>query len=261
MTHPLFIKIVNVLAFVFLLGLNTYSGFFDNSSPYHDNHATYITPAAFVYYIWVLIHFLLLGFVIYQFFPTANEVVVDGIHWHFLSLGLFNGLWVWLYSTDHTILALIPILLVSGQVSYVYFTLKNRYPAATFGETVWIHAPFSLYHGWIFVLTIIGVFVAFSPEKTDDPPSVLTRIFVVIGLLFLEITAASYIEKFEGDIAGAIVIAWSLYGIAAEQQDPVIHWAAIIFAVLTTIHIIKPFFKKYVLKTREEQTPLVRGQV
>ncbi|CAG8440816.1 12320_t:CDS:2 [Acaulospora colombiana] len=255
---PLLIKIVNTLAFVFLLGLNTYAGFFDNDSPYHETHVTYITPAAFVYFIWVLIHFLLLGFVIYQFFPAANEVVVDGIHGHFLSLSVFNAIWVWLYSTDHTILALIPLLLVSGQVSYVYFIIKNRYPAATFGETVWIHAPFSLYHGWIFVLTVIGVFVAFSPEKVDDEsPNVLTKIFVVLGLLFLEGTAVAYIEKYKGDIAGAIVIAWSLFGIAAEQDDPVIHWAAIILAVFTTIHIFKPLFKKYVLKTREEQAPLI----
>jgi hypothetical protein len=260
MSFPIVIKVINVLSFVFLLGLNTYSGFFEKS-PYHENHLTYITPAVFVYYIWVLIHFLLLGFVVYQFFPAAHEVVVDGIHWHFLSLSVFNAIWVWLYSTDHTILALIPLLLVSGQVSYVYFTIKNRYPAATFGETVWIHAPFSLYHGWIFVLTIIGVFVAFSPEKTDEPPSVLTKIFVVIGLFFLELTATSYIEKFEGDIAGAIVIAWSLYGIAVAQEDAVIHWAAIIFGVFTTIHILKPIFKKYVLKTREEQAPLIRNQV
>lgn len=258
MAPPLLIKIVNVLTFAFLLGLNTYSGFFVKDSPYHENHLTYITPAVFVYFIWVLIHFLLLGFVIFQFFPSANEVVVDGVHWHFLSLGLFNSIWIWLYSTDHTILALIPLFLLSGQVSYVYFTIKNRYPADSFWETLWIHAPFSLYHGWIFVLTIIGVFVAFSPEKVDDEqPNVLTKIFVVLGLLFLEVTAASYIEKFKGDIAGSIVIAWSLYAIAVEQDDPVIHWSALVLAVFASIHILKPFVKRYILKSREEQAPLL----
>jgi hypothetical protein len=260
MSSPIFVKIVNVFAFIFLLGYNSYAGLFEEpeKSPYHDTHPTYFTPASFVYGVWGLIHALLLGFVIYQFFPDANEVVYDGIHWHFLAINVWNSVWLFAYEKNHTILAIIPILCLATQVSYVYFTIKERYPAQTWGETLWIHAPFSLFHGWIFVLTILSLFVAFSQERKDDEsPTILTKILVFFGLLALEVTAVGYIEKFKGDITGAVVIAWTLFGIAAEQDDPFIRWTAVIFGVFTSFHILKPAFRKFVLGRQEEGAPLL----
>ncbi|CAG8604927.1 6092_t:CDS:2 [Diversispora eburnea] len=260
MAPPIVVKIVNVFAFIFLLGYNSYAGLFGepDNSPYHNTHPNYFTPACFVYGVWALIHVLLLGFVIYQFFPAANEVVYDGIHWHFLSINVWNSVWLFAYETNHTILAIIPILFLLGQVSYVYGTIKFRYPAQTWGETLWIHAPFSLFHGWAFVLTILSLFVAFSQEKVDDgSPSILTKILVFFGLAVLESVAVGYIEKCKGDITGAIVIDLTLYGIAVEQDDPFIRWTAIIFGVITSFHILKPIVNMFLHRRREEGAPLL----
>ncbi|CAG8775768.1 1587_t:CDS:2, partial [Racocetra persica] len=83
MAHPLLIKILNVLAYIFLLSANIYSVFegFESQSPYHESHKTYISPALFVFGAWdIQICAQLLFFsplVIYQFFPSATEVVVN----------------------------------------------------------------------------------------------------------------------------------------------------------------------------------------
>jgi hypothetical protein len=260
---PLLIKIANLLAYIFLLGANVYSGLGpDNEdSPYRESHPTYITPAPFIFGIWGLIHFLLGGFVIYQFFSSSPEVIEDGIHWHFVGITLLNSLWLALWQTDHLFLAWITILITSSQVSYIYYTIKNKYGrsgGSSFNEIIWVHAPFSLYHAWIFVIAVISTFAAFLPDKEDDhSPSIIVKILVVLGLLFLEGTAVGYIEKFKGDIAGAVVIAWTLYGIFVEQEDPIIHWTALVLAVFTTFHILRPLYRKYVRGETGEQAPLL----
>ncbi|RIA85181.1 hypothetical protein C1645_741786 [Glomus cerebriforme] len=257
---PLAIKVSNLLVYVFLLGANLYSGLGpdNDDSPYRENHPTYISPAPFVFGVWGIIHFLLGGFVIYQWFGP-QELILDGINWHFVGITLLNTLWLVLWQTDYLILAWITILITASQVSFVYRILKqNREGGANLNELIWIHAPFSLYHAWIFVIVVISTFAAFAPDKKDDEsPSVLIKILVVIGLLVLESTAIGYIEKFKGDIAGAVVIAWSLYGIAVEQSDPVIHWVALVLAILTSIHIFVPIVKKIRNRSSDETAPLL----
>ncbi|CAG8503954.1 15767_t:CDS:1, partial [Dentiscutata heterogama] len=156
-------------------------------------------------------------------------------------------------------------------ISYVYWNLKTRYPANSLLQTMFIHAPFSLYHAWILIIAILTIYATFTPDRpiAYDPvaietvnneatieaatvyyesPSIFVQILVILGLLFMECTAIGYIEKFKGDLAGAAVIAWTLYGVWSEQQDAIIRWTAFALAVVTTIHILKPLTLKYVFK-------------
>ncbi|CAJ0825286.1 691_t:CDS:10 [Entrophospora sp. SA101] len=108
---------------------------------------------------------------------------------------------------------------------------------------------------------MLSLFAAFTPEKTDDEddkqPKVYLKVLVFFALLTLQIIASGYIEKFKGDVAGALVIAGALYGIFAAQDDPFIHWTSLFFAVCTSIHIVKPFVKKYFFGSSAEHAPLL----
>ncbi|RHZ72522.1 hypothetical protein Glove_242g145 [Diversispora epigaea] len=258
---PLALKIANLFAYLFLSGVNVYSGFFEDKekSPYHNNYNTFITPAPFVFGVCGLIHFLLGGFVIYQFFDSATEAVVDGVRFHFISIALLNTIWLALLQENEPIWAWIVILATAFQVTYVYYVLKYKYQPQNINDIIWIHSPFSLYHAWIFVLCVISTFMAFSPKKEnpDDKPNALVRIFVILGILILEGTVVNYVEKLKGDISGAIVITWALYGIACEQSDPWIHWTAQVLAFISTFHVLKPIVSKYYFGSREEQTRLL----
>ncbi len=44
--------------------------------------------------IWGLIYVLLTGFVIYQWFESANDVVVDGIRCYFCVASFLNIVWL-----------------------------------------------------------------------------------------------------------------------------------------------------------------------
>jgi len=258
--HPLAIKISNVLVYFFLLSANVYSVYGPESgSPYVDAKETYITPASFVFLVWGIIHFLLAGFVIYQFFSQATETVVDGISWHFVFISIWNTIWLALTQKGHPILAWIAILCTVSQVSYVYYNIRRKYPAIHIADNVFIHAPFSLYHAWIFVISVISTFVAFTPEVSDDGPSVLVTIAVVIGLLVMAFVGTIvYVEFGQGDVAGALVIAWALYGIFIEQDSPVISWTALVLSITTLLYSVKPFVAKYAFgRGGEERAPLL----
>jgi len=275
---PLLKKILNLLAYIFLLTANVYSGLGPDKedSPYSDSHDTYFTPASFVFAIWGVIHFLLGGLVIYQFFDRASETVVDGISWHFLCISAFSSLWVYLWQLNHLILAFITILIVFIQVSFVYRNLKLHFPSQGLNDTLWIHAPFSLYHAWVTVILFISFFAAFTPEKSDvdnnghgghdkdgdkdndHQPTILVQILVFFGLSLLALTVFGYLYKAKGDITGSIVIAWSLYGIFVAQDDPFIHWSAFSYAILSTIYISYTLFRKYIKpRSGDETAPLL----
>ncbi|CAG8497551.1 7336_t:CDS:2 [Dentiscutata heterogama] len=259
MVHALLIKILNVLAYVFLLSANVYSGLEsdDSGSPYHNSHVTYISPAPFVFGVWGLIHLLLGGFVIYQFWDSANEVVTEVVHWHFICIALLNTLWLTLWENNYLILAVIVVLFISGQISFVYYHLQRpNFVAQNWADKLFIHAPFSLYHAWIAVILTLSIFAAVTPEKTDEPPILLVKIVVVIALFILKSLSVAYIEGGNSDIAGSIVIAWTLIGIFVEQQDPIIHWTSLVLAILSIFHIVKGIFVLFNRARSGEYQPL-----
>lgn len=47
---------------------------------------------------------------------------------------------------------------------------------------VWVHLPFSLYHGWTTFLIILTAFEAFGVNAGVDKPGVFTKVFVFLGL-------------------------------------------------------------------------------
>ncbi|CAB4445923.1 unnamed protein product [Rhizophagus irregularis] len=151
--------------------------------------------------------------------------------------------------------------LLGGFVSMIYAVIKRR-DGNNINEIIWIRAPFSLYHAWIVVIAFISTFAAFANDKKDDDshPSLVVKIFVVIALLILaKLATVGYLYKGKGDIAGSIVIAWYLYGVAVEQNDQVIHWTALVLAIISSIVILGSVIQKIRNRHSEESTPLIGG--
>ncbi|CAG8453539.1 12493_t:CDS:2 [Acaulospora colombiana] len=197
--------------------------------------------------------------VIYQFIDTANEIIVDGIGWHFIGVAIFNVIWLVLVVNEELVLAWITILIVASQLSYIYYNLKVNYPPQNSFDAIFIHLPFNLYHAWIMVILTISTFVAFIPDKENGrDPGILEQVLGVLALCFLEVTSVGYIEKFKGDLIGAGVITITLYGISFQQDDnAIIHWVALVFAVISSIHLLKTYLAKLYYERREESAPLL----
>lgn len=131
-----------------------------------------------------------------------------------------------------------------------------------------MHLPFSLYHGWTTVLVVLALFEAFGVDARTHPAGVWTEICVFLALLFLEATAATYaFSSPEGDLAGSIAIAWSLWAIYAHQTSSAfVHWTSLVFAIITLVWVIKGAYGLWrksctgvVRLDDEERAPLVGG--
>ncbi|KAI8602733.1 hypothetical protein EDD21DRAFT_371022 [Dissophora ornata] len=249
-------KVANILVYVTLLSGNLYSSFGgdeDQDSPYHSKHQSYITPADFTFQVWTVIYFLLGGTIIYQWFDDKVHLAAG---WHFVFISILNAIWLALWTAGHTFFAFITLIFTTGAVSYVYYRLKEYNAPETWSEILFLHLPFSLYHAWIFVLLVINAFAVFSPIQ-DDGPSTWQVILAVAGLAFVASTVIGYIEYKKGDVAGALVLAWFLFGVYAQQEETVIHWSSLGLGVAVAIYTLKPTVAGLFGRRTDESAPLL----
>ncbi|EKM80805.1 hypothetical protein AGABI1DRAFT_112533 [Agaricus bisporus var. burnettii JB137-S8] len=257
------LKIVNIIVYLLFLGSNIYTVAAPQGIYYHGKE-TYITPAPWAFLIWSLIHLLLLGTVIYQFFPQGKRVIIDGISWRFPLLAVLNAIYVNLWASKHYIIAFIFALFVSSAVTHIYYVVKKYHIAESISDELFVHIPFSLYHGWTTVLVVLTAFEAFGVNKFHHHAGIWTKVFVFLALFFLEGTAATYaFSTPEGDLPASIAIAWSLWAIFAQQRKPeFIHWSALAFAILALFWVLKAAWGVYrghgrIALSDEERAPLV----
>jgi hypothetical protein len=236
----IFLKIVNVVVYFFFLGSNIYT-VAGPGDVYHSTRETYLTPSSWTFFIWTLVHLLLLGLVFYQFTDAGKRAIIDGIGWRFPLLAVLNAIYVGVWARGHYIVAYFFALFVSSAVSHVYYIIKKHHSGGSLADELFVHLPFSLYHGWTVVLVWLTAFEAFGVDATTHEAGFWTKFFVFLSLLFLWGTSAAYaFSNPEGDLAGSLAIAWSLWGIWDHQRsNGFIHISALVFAILSLAWIIK----------------------
>jgi hypothetical protein len=262
----LILKVSNVIVYLWFLSATVYSVFGpDPSKDVTRQHLTYITPAYWVNYAWSAVHTLLGGFIIYQWFEPASDGTVHGVGWHFVISTILNSIWFSLWNNGYLIPSFIAILFTASSVSFVFYNLERNYPANNWWDRLFIHAPFSIWHGFITLISVENLFAIFTSIPESDPdalrPDLLHVILAVIALLFLSSTAIGYVEfkNKKGDVVGALVIAYGLFAIFAEQQSSVIHWTALGLGILTVLYPTRPYVFKLLGRTNDPATAPLLG--
>ncbi|CAG8552842.1 9253_t:CDS:2 [Ambispora gerdemannii] len=256
--YGLTIKVVNAILFLALFGDYLYSVFKFGKLPHHGdptlgNHPTIITPAPYSFYIWYLINFLFFGFIIYQFFPDANDVVVNGIKWHFLAFAILNLLSVQFWLKDDLIISWLVTAVLLSQISFVYYRIRNEFPANTLLDKIFVHAPLTMYHAWTVVILVITSFAAFIPEDDEKQPdeeerqiSLVHYLWVFVAFVVLEGNMWAYNIFGDGDALGGLAIAWAFFGISQGQHETeLIHVSARVLAIFTIAYSANPLIKKF----------------
>lgn len=155
-------------------------------------------------------------------------------------------------------MALFALFLATGAVSFVYYRLKANYEETeSLLDMIFLHLPFSLYHAWIFVLLIINVFAILSPANDEGIPSTFQTVLAIAGLAFIASTVIGYIEYKQGDVAGALVLAWYLFGVFSQQEDAAIHWTSLGLGIAVAAYTLKPFVFRLVGRQSGESAPLL----
>lgn len=243
----LLLKIVNVVVYFLFLGSNIYT-VASPRSIYGNIKQTYFTPASWAFLAWSIIHFLLLGTIIYQFTSAhAKAVVIDGISWRFPVLAILNMIFVGVWAHHHYVVAFLLSLLVSSSVTQIYYIVKKNHSSESVGDELFVHLPFSMWHGWTTVLVFLTAFEAFGVDATTHHAGVWTKVFVFLALFFLEATATAYaLSSTEGDLPGAFVISWTLWAIYDHQRSSgFVHWSALVFSILSLTWVLKAVYGLY----------------
>jgi hypothetical protein len=134
-TADVSLQIVNVVVYLLFLGSDLYS--LAAPADHTVRKETYLTPAPWAFLVWyvtnpnsrlivfgvkwlfcrVLVHGLLLGTIIYQFYPSGKSVIIDGISWRLPLLTIFNAIYMNFWTKQIFIVSFIFALLVSSTVT------------------------------------------------------------------------------------------------------------------------------------------------
>ncbi len=239
-------QLLHILALVVTIALNSLSngklvpgkGVGDIS----DSFSTLFTPAGITFAIWGVIYLWLIAFAVFQgrdlFSSTKTDMpFLQEIGPWFLISCIANSVWLfpWLY--QRPLLALLPMLLLFASLLVIYLQLEVGVMPVGRTEKWLVHAPFSLYLGWITVATIANATIALEANQWDgfglSPQTWATVMVSAAGVIGFGIAL------FRADLVFALVLCWALFGIiTARQADPVVAGDRIVLAAWVSIGLV-----------------------
>src|SRR4030066_1943707 len=151
------LAVIAVNAMATLLPLNNIT-----TGELSDKYPNLFVPAGITFSIWGVIYLLLILFIIYQFIVAFRKSTEErgifekiGILF-FLSCG-FNIAWILAWHYELVWLSLIIMVLLLLSLIFIYIRLGTGRTGIKNYEKVFVNIPFSIYLGWITILTIANV--------------------------------------------------------------------------------------------------------
>ncbi len=193
-----------------------------------DGFDILFTPAGYVFSIWGLIYFGVLGFTVVQALPSrqANATIIAIRPW-FLLNALGNATWIVVWHHERFVLSWFVMLVILGSLIAIYTKLIAR-PAEGVLESLFVQAPFRIYLGWISVATIANTTVVLSSLGFE---SLLADLTVTLGIMVAATAICLVVSLRFRDPLYAAVFVWAEVGIAAANPDqPMLRVAAYILA-------------------------------
>ncbi len=212
-----------------------------------DSYHTFFIPAGYAFLIWGLIYLGLIGFAFYQFQKSKkNDLWMNllGI-WIVISCAA-NILWIVLWHYNRPALALVAmfVLLISLVEIYLRFEIGKFKEGTTstsrLQTMLFVHLPFSLYLGWITVMTISNIAVVLYVNNWDWfslGAEAWTAVMLIIATVI-----TSLVITYRRDVAFALVVVWAFIGITVKFYNiEIISWTAgLMSAVILGVLMLQP---------------------
>jgi hypothetical protein len=85
---------------------------------------------------------------VFQFTTPGKALVIDAIAYRFAILGCLNSIYIFLWIRGWYIGAFVFSLLLAASVSQIYYIINAEHREVDgLGVELFVHLPFSLYHG------------------------------------------------------------------------------------------------------------------
>ncbi|ORX99725.1 hypothetical protein K493DRAFT_313107 [Basidiobolus meristosporus CBS 931.73] len=209
------LKIGNLLSICSLLGLSVYFAVWDKQVVDEwFSRPNYFMPAEFTNIVIPIIYFLFILFVLTQFRPEFDELIVNGIEIWFTLANIFTIGWLvflkfrWFYALEAAMLGiLISVTKLYQNLSYYRFQDWLSYFT--------VYLPFTMFTAWTVTDTIATTFVVFFDLNQGDYEY---SKYLSMGCIILLTLLGLYQSERKGHVAYGLVIGWSLFGIAIEQS-------------------------------------------
>ncbi|KAG2146132.1 uncharacterized protein EDB93DRAFT_1251094 [Suillus bovinus] len=177
----------NIVGALFVVGANGYT-VISPLGVYYTGKETYFTPAPCAYFLWPVIHLLILGTCTYQFSRRGKELIIDTIGWHLPLLDFLNVMYIYSWTNQEYKYSLVFIIFTGSIVSKIYRDVKLS-AVCNVCDELFLHLPFSLYYGWTTCLIFTTAFAAFGVDAEIEPARFWTKVFVFLSLFTLQAIA------------------------------------------------------------------------
>jgi hypothetical protein len=216
-TWVLFLGVIAVNALANILPINGY-----NTGQISAFYPNAFVPAGFTFSIWGVIYLLLLSYTIgYTYYTLKQEQYPkafefnERINIYFLLTCIFNMSWIAAWHYLQIELSVVIMLLFLSTLIQLFLKSNTMAGALTSTQKFILQTPFIVYLGWISVATIANstaLLVAYQWNGFGMPPVYWSAAMILIALLL----AVLMLKKFKA-IPFALVVAWALWGIKANQ--------------------------------------------
>jgi len=248
---------LNIITFVATFAINYLATGFElggyNTGELSDLIPNLFVPAGITFSIWGVIYFFLAAFLVYQgrdlFKDNKIDMpYVDKIGYWFIISNIANAAWIFFWHFQvilppALILSLVVMIIILVSLIMIYLRLNIGKTDISRGERVWVHAPFSIYLGWITVATIanvVAVLVSVGIDPFGPIPEFLTVFVILVAVII------TYLMLFlREDWVYSLVIVWAILGIYLKQAtgNLTVAITALIAVIVVTIGIVYTGYK------------------
>ncbi|MBY9014644.1 MAG: hypothetical protein KGD68_03035 [Candidatus Lokiarchaeota archaeon] len=234
--------IINYLAISLPLG-------YGSTQKLSDDIPNLFVPSGLTFSIWGIIYILLGIFSVYQLRDIFKSEKIEmpylgKISYFFIISNLTNFSWILLWHYKLVPLSLVAMFIILVSLLLIYIRLDIGKTEVSRTEKIAVHAPFSVYLGWITVATIANVTAVladstgfFKVVPDDLLAEILTILVIAVAVLI------TYLMLFlRKDWVYSLVIVWAVLGIYLKQSG-LIAITALIAVIIVAIGIVYTGFK------------------
>ena len=190
-----------------------------NTGELSDLYPNLFVPAGLTFSIWGVIYLWLMalvgyGFVLVRADRERNPLALMG-PWLLVNL-LANAAWIFAWHWQLVPLALGIMGVILGSLVALYLRLGVGKEPAPAADRWLVHAPLSVYLGWITVATIANV-TTLAVDLGVEPFGTVQG-GLTVGVMVTAVLIAGRMLQAHRDVAFALVVAWAFLGIYLKRS-------------------------------------------
>lgn len=237
----MFILILNIITFMLVILVNTYSNILplnnQTTGEVSNQLDVLITPAGITFSIWSVIYILCAVWIIRQIPKNRrNKEFYTAASPYFIVSNLLNSAWIFLWHYEQFFASVIVMVLLLITLIVLYTQIKNS------DHDFFDIFPFSIYVSWISVATIVNIsyYLVYVNWSGFGLPNTMWTVFML-----LIAAALSLLFRYkQNDWVYSLVTIWAFSGIGLNNLNEHDFVAYTAFTLAGLILVSLPFLRK-----------------